>query len=67
LAMCSGPILHIPMLPPVELVRPGQILKVGDAGQWVPMPAIERNAPDTNCRNCGAPPEPVCSYCGTKA
>lgn len=20
-----------------------------------------------NCRNCGAPPEPVCSYCGTKA
>lgn len=21
----------------------------------------------TNCRNCGAPPEPVCSYCGTKA
>jgi hypothetical protein len=18
-----------------------------------------------NCRNCGAPPEPVCSYCGT--
>ena len=20
-----------------------------------------------NCRNCGAPPEPVCSYCGTSA
>jgi hypothetical protein len=21
--------------------------------------------PLCNCRNCGAPPEPVCSYCGT--
>lgn len=20
----------------------------------------------TNCKNCGAPHEPVCSYCGTK-
>lgn len=27
--------------------------------------AVIKFAPKTSCPNCGAPPEPRCSYCGT--
>jgi hypothetical protein len=29
--------------------------------------SADRPKLDANCRNCGAPPEPVCSYCGTQS
>lgn len=63
--MCQ-PVVRAGLVAGCVTVGPRKIIVVDDMDDFRPMPHFPPKDEPTNCVNCGAPHEPVCSYCGTK-